>query len=100
MSVFHVYLFLQRQQVIMTEQWAKKFPDIHFSVMHPGWADTPAVRTSMPGFYNAMKNKLRTAEEGADTIVWLAMSEAALSQPSGLFFLGKGLSQLVAYGMN
>ena len=57
-------------------------------MMHPKWADTPAVRTSMRGFYNAMKNKIRTVE-GTDTIVWLAMSEAALKQPSGLFFLGK-----------
>ena len=29
----------------MTEEWAKKFPSIHWSVMHPGWADTPAVRS-------------------------------------------------------
>jgi len=57
--------------------------------MHPGWADTPAVRTSMPDFYNKMKNKLRTAEEGADTIVWLAASDATLKVESGKFFLGK-----------
>ena len=31
-------------KVEMTEEWAKKYPKIHFSVMHPGWADTPAVR--------------------------------------------------------
>ncbi|KAH3807485.1 hypothetical protein DPMN_135828 [Dreissena polymorpha] len=31
----------KRQQIVMTEQYAKKFPDIHFSSMHPGWADTP-----------------------------------------------------------
>ena len=31
----------------MTEEWAKKFPSIHWSVMHPGWADTPAVRSVM-----------------------------------------------------
>ena len=32
-------------KVEMTEEWAKKYPKIHFSVMHPGWADTPAVRS-------------------------------------------------------
>ncbi|XP_072033637.1 dehydrogenase/reductase SDR family member 12-like [Amphiura filiformis] len=84
-----VYAHQKRQQIIMTEQWAKKFPEIHFSVMHPGWADTPAVRTSMPGFYNSMKNKLRTPEEGADTIVWLAVAEAAVNQPSGQFYLDR-----------
>ena len=35
----------KRQQVEMTESWASKHPSIHWSVMHPGWADTPAVRT-------------------------------------------------------
>nr|CAH0105053.1 unnamed protein product [Daphnia galeata] len=76
----------KRQQVVMTEQYAMKYPDIHFSVMHPGWADTPAVRSSMPDFYEKMKDRLRTAEQGADTASWLAISEAALKQPSGLFF--------------
>ena len=39
----------KRQQVVMTEQLAKKHKEVHFSVMHPGWADTPAIRNSMPG---------------------------------------------------
>jgi dehydrogenase/reductase SDR family protein 12 len=29
----------------------------------PGWADTPAVRSSMPDFYNKMKDRLRTVEQ-------------------------------------
>lgn len=43
----------------------------------------------MPDFYEKMKNRLRTAEQGADTATWLAISDAALKQPSGLFFQGK-----------
>ncbi|KAK2905056.1 hypothetical protein QQF64_033272 [Cirrhinus molitorella] len=76
----------KRQQVIMTEQLAAQHKEIHFSSMHPGWADTPAVRSSMPDFYNKMKNKLRTEAQGADTVVWLAISDSASRQPSGLFF--------------
>ncbi|XP_056416334.1 dehydrogenase/reductase SDR family member 12 isoform X2 [Hyla sarda] len=76
----------KRQQVILTEQWAKEYPKVHFSVMHPGWADTPAVRSSMPDFYEKMKNRLRTEEQGADTVVWLAVSPAATKHASGLFF--------------
>lgn len=76
----------KRQQVIMTEQYAKKYPNIQFSSMHPGWADTPAVQMSMPDFHAKMKTRLRTVEEGADTIIWLAISEAAIKQQSGLFF--------------
>ncbi|XP_075707888.1 dehydrogenase/reductase SDR family member 12 [Rhinoderma darwinii] len=76
----------KRQQVILTEQWSKEHPKVHFSVMHPGWADTPAVRLSMPDFYEKMKNRLRTEEQGADTAVWLAVSPAATKNASGLFF--------------
>ncbi|XP_068234906.1 dehydrogenase/reductase SDR family member 12-like [Palaemon carinicauda] len=76
----------KRQQVVMTERLAVQHPEIHFSCMHPGWADTPAVRSSMPDFYNKMKDKLRTPEEGADTAVWLAISPSAELHKSGLFF--------------
>jgi len=42
--------------------------------MHPGWVDTPGVRSSMPSFYNKMKNNLRTVEEGVDTINYLSVT--------------------------
>ncbi|XP_069495835.1 dehydrogenase/reductase SDR family member 12 [Ambystoma mexicanum] len=76
----------KRQQIVLTERWAKLYKRIHFSVMHPGWADTPAVRLSMPDFHQKMKNKLRTEAQGADTALWLAVSPAASKQASGLFF--------------
>ncbi|XP_060793209.1 dehydrogenase/reductase SDR family member 12 isoform X5 [Neoarius graeffei] len=76
----------KRQQVIMTEVWARQHKEIHFSSMHPGWADTPAVQSSMPDFHARMKHKLRTEAQGADTVVWLSISDAALKHPSGLFF--------------
>lgn len=43
----------------------------------------------MPSFHQTMQTKLRTEAMGADTIVWLAVSAAAIKQPSGLFFQGK-----------
>ncbi|XP_056871984.1 dehydrogenase/reductase SDR family member 12 [Takifugu flavidus] len=76
----------KRQQVILTGAWGSQHKEIHFSCMHPGWADTPAVKTSMPSFHAKMQSKLRTEAMGADTIVWLAVSAAAVKQPSGLFF--------------
>ncbi|XP_040195255.1 dehydrogenase/reductase SDR family member 12 [Rana temporaria] len=45
-----------------------------------------AVRLSMPDFYEKMKTRLRTEEQGADTVVWLTISPAAVKHPSGLFF--------------
>uniref|UniRef100_A0A8D2ZX73 Dehydrogenase/reductase (SDR family) member 12 n=1 Tax=Scophthalmus maximus TaxID=52904 RepID=A0A8D2ZX73_SCOMX len=76
----------KRQQVILTERWASQHKEVHFSSMHPGWADTPAVQLSMPSFHAKMQAKLRTEAMGADTVVWLAASPAAVKQPSGLFF--------------
>ncbi|KAM9486968.1 dehydrogenase/reductase SDR family member 12 [Clarias gariepinus] len=76
----------KRQQVIMTEVWARQHKEIHFSSMHPGWADTPAVQSSMPDFHAKMKTRLRTEAQGADTVAWLALSDAAVKHPSGLFF--------------
>uniref|UniRef100_A0A4W5P5X4 Si:ch211-165b10.3 n=1 Tax=Hucho hucho TaxID=62062 RepID=A0A4W5P5X4_9TELE len=81
-----VYAQNKRQQVVLTEQWAKHHPTIHFSVMHPGWADTPAVSTSMPQFHQMMGERLRSAEQGADTVVWLALTRAAGKTSSGKFF--------------
>lgn len=43
-----------------------------FYSMHPGWVDTPALPIAMPDFYKKFKNELRTCDQGADTIVWLA----------------------------
>ncbi|XP_067219349.1 dehydrogenase/reductase SDR family member 12 [Chanodichthys erythropterus] len=81
-----VYAQNKRQQVVMTEVWAKANPKINFSVMHPGWADTPAVATAMPQFHQMMRDRLRMAEQGADTVIWLAVSRASTAFPSGLFF--------------
>ncbi|XP_064082844.1 uncharacterized protein LOC135198810 [Macrobrachium nipponense] len=81
-----VYSQNKRQQVVMTLWYAQRFEKVHFSVMHPGWADTPAVRTSIPDFYEMMKDNLRTPSEGADTAVWLAISKSVLKHPSGLFY--------------
>ena len=51
-----------------------------------GWADTPAVRSSMPGFHQKMKDRLRSPAQGADTIIWLAVATDVPKQASGSFF--------------
>ncbi|KAK2719813.1 dehydrogenase/reductase SDR family member 12-like isoform X2 [Artemia franciscana] len=76
----------KRQQIVMAEEYAKQYPKVHFATMHPGWADTPAVKSSMPDFYEKVKSKLRTPEQGADTAIWLAICDKALEHPSGEFF--------------
>ena len=52
--------------------------------MHPGWADTGGVQKSMPRFHKFVGDRLRTAAQGADTIVWLAASKT--NPASGFWF--------------
>ena len=40
----------------------------------------------MPDFHRRMRGKLRTPEQGADTILWLCISQEAVKIPSGSFF--------------
>jgi NAD(P)-dependent dehydrogenase (short-subunit alcohol dehydrogenase family) len=81
------YARAKRGQVILTELWAEALRGRGVVVhsMHPGWADTPGVSGSLPRFYKLTKPLLRTAAQGADTIVWLCASEEA-GQSTGQFW--------------
>ncbi|XP_031121561.1 dehydrogenase/reductase SDR family member 12 isoform X1 [Ipomoea triloba] len=65
----------KRVQVALTEKWSEMHKDkgIGFYSMHPGWAETPGVTQSLPSFSKSLEGKLRTSEEGADTVIWLAL---------------------------
>lgn len=73
------YARAKRALMIVTRQWAKDWRDDGISVnaMHPGWADTPGVETSLPLFHTLTRFALRSPAEGADTIVWLAAATEA-----------------------
>ncbi len=67
------YARAKRAQVMLYREWARRTPGPPtFVSMHPGWADTPGLSASLPGFANAMEPILRTPAEGVDTLVWLA----------------------------
>nr|XP_016443495.1 PREDICTED: dehydrogenase/reductase SDR family member 12-like isoform X2 [Nicotiana tabacum] len=65
----------KRVQVALTEKWAEMYKDkgVRFYSMHPGWAETPGVSKSLPDFSKSFEGKLRSSEEGADTVIWLAL---------------------------
>jgi len=67
----------KRRQIAMAEyfdeMWRNRGDSVTAVSMHPGWADTEGVRTSIPGFHKAFKDKLRTVEQGADTVVFLCL---------------------------
>ena len=66
------YAQTKRAEVILNELWAAREPQVTFAAMHPGWADTGGVKASLPRFHAVTRALLRTADEGADTITWLA----------------------------
>ena len=61
---------------------------IAFNAMHPGWASTPGLSDSLPGFERVMGPILRTPEEGIDTIIWLATARRD-EIGNGLLFLDR-----------
>jgi dehydrogenase/reductase SDR family member 12 len=81
------YARSKRAQVVLTEMWAERFasPRIVAHSMHPGWADTPGVGHSLPTFAKLTAPILRTPEQGADTIVWLA-ADPEPAGSTGLFW--------------
>jgi NAD(P)-dependent dehydrogenase (short-subunit alcohol dehydrogenase family) len=79
------YAIAKRAQVTLNEIWAVREPRVHFHAMHPGWADTPGVASSIPGFRRVMFPLLRSSEQGADTVAWLA-ADPRPGETSGLFW--------------
>jgi NAD(P)-dependent dehydrogenase (short-subunit alcohol dehydrogenase family) len=79
------YAIAKRAQVTLNEIWATKERSVHFDSMHPGWADTPGVQDSIPAFRRITKPILRSAQQGADTIAWLAAVQP-IPGPSGAFW--------------
>jgi dehydrogenase/reductase SDR family member 12 len=68
------YARAKRAQLALMREWARRMAGngVAFTAMHPGWADTPGLAASLPGFHDVMGPLLRTPAEGIDTIMWLA----------------------------
>ncbi len=81
------YARAKRGLVYLSDYWADAYSKdgIKSYSMHPGWADTEAVRNSLPIFYEVTKYILRNPREGADTVVWLACSEEAETVNGGFY---------------
>ncbi|GLZ49894.1 oxidoreductase [Actinomycetospora sp. NBRC 106375] len=81
------YARTKRAQVVLSELLADDLAGDGVVVhsMHPGWADTPGVASSMPGFHRVTGPLLRTEEQGADTVVWL-LSAAEPGHSTGVFW--------------
>ena len=84
------YARAKRALTVLTELWADQWAadNIVVNSMHPGWADTPGVQNALPGFRRVTKKVLRTPDEGADTVIWLARATEA-DKLTGKLFLDR-----------
>lgn len=71
------YARSKRAQVELLSILQQRWPTTHVYATHPGWADTPGVKESLPTFRKVMRPVLRDADGGAETTVWLAATTPA-----------------------
>jgi dehydrogenase/reductase SDR family member 12 len=67
------YAQAKRAQVILNRVQSQSLSEsgIFTAAMHPGWAGTPGVESSLPGFFKLFEPILRNPEQGMDTILYL-----------------------------
>jgi NAD(P)-dependent dehydrogenase (short-subunit alcohol dehydrogenase family) len=82
-----VYARSKRAEVALTEMWARRLAGTGVTVyaMHPGWADTVGVQSSLPRFHRVTRPLLRSPGQGADTIVWLGAAAEAADASGGFW---------------
>ncbi len=94
------YARAKRAQVALVREWTRRLrgrpagtgaPGRRaptFNAMHPGWADTPGLEASLPGFRRLVGGLLRSPAEGVDTLLWLVASPEAAGR-SGRVYLDR-----------
>ncbi len=83
------YARAKRASTALMREWSRRYHGrVRFDAMHPGWADTPGLAESLPGFYGFMRPVLRSPAEGTDTIAWLA-TDPAVGRPFGRLYLDR-----------
>jgi dehydrogenase/reductase SDR family protein 12 len=84
----YAYAMHKRGQAELVKYWQEKHGarGLRFYVMHPGWADTTGVKTSMPRFRKILRFFLRTEAQGGDTAIWLAATRPTHAGPEAFWF--------------
>ena len=90
------YALAKRAQVTLSEMWAERVDRqaVVFHTLHPGWADTPGVESSLPTFHRVVGPLLRDVDGGADTMVWLAADDGEPLASTGGFWLDRGVRSI------
>jgi dehydrogenase/reductase SDR family protein 12 len=84
----YAYAVHKRGQAELVKYWQQQYGarDLRFYVMHPGWADTEGVKTSLPNFRRRLHSVLRNSAQGADTALWLAATRPDKPGPEAFWF--------------
>jgi dehydrogenase/reductase SDR family member 12 len=80
------YARAKRAQVELGREWHARLgavSGIAFHVMHPGWARTPGLSSSLPMFARLAAPVLRTPEVAVDTITFLALAPRDIPELDG-----------------
>jgi dehydrogenase/reductase SDR family protein 12 len=82
------YAQAKRAQMVLVAEYARRVSaaDCRFFAMHPGWAATPGVATTLPTFNRLLQPLLRSPAQGADTAVWLVAAPESELTNGGLYF--------------
>ncbi len=81
------YANAKRAQVILNKELAKQHLQHHFSCSHPGWVKTSALEEALPDFVGKLGSRLRSANQGADTILWCLAEHSNI--PTGKFWFDR-----------
>lgn len=81
------YANAKRAQVILNEELSALHPGFHFSCSHPGWVDSAGLKEALPEFTGFIGKRLRTADQGADTIYWCLSQHQSIA--SGKFWFDR-----------
>ena len=89
MKNYVVYVAAKGGLLALTRSLARELgPEVRVNGIAPGWVDTPGLAASLPRFRGLVGPLLRTPEQGADTIGWLAADDRA-AESSGEFWLDR-----------
>jgi NAD(P)-dependent dehydrogenase (short-subunit alcohol dehydrogenase family) len=82
------YAASKRALAELSGLWAERLAGtgVTSNLMHPGLTATPGVARTFPRYHRWLGRLLRDPDQGADTMVWLAVARAAAGESGKLWF--------------
>ena len=82
------YARAKRAQMVLTWAFAQQLEAIGATAhaVHPGWVDTPGLRSGLPGFARRLGPWLRRPDEGAEGVIWVATAPGPAKRSGELWF--------------